>query len=124
VAGGDGVEVELVSPIPDGQVQPAGTHLDGVHAAVLDSEQAAREAKGFEIVLRDKKGVAELTADLCAKTGARRVGFESQIVTHAFHKSLDKALGPDRLVATSDLVEGLRLIKDAEEIKAIKKSSN
>ncbi len=86
------------------------------------SEQAEAEAKGFEIVPRDKKGVTEIVADLCAKLKLRTLGFEAAIVTHAFYLQLEKNVGKAKLKPCYDLVEMLRLKKDSFEIALIKKS--
>src|SRR5438309_245779 len=45
------------------------------------AEQARREAKGFKLILRDKKSVAEIVADLTRSARAKKVGFESSHVT-------------------------------------------
>jgi Xaa-Pro aminopeptidase len=88
------------------------------------SEQAKAQAKGFEIVLRDKKSVLELAGDLSKKMGARKIGFEAAIVTYSFYQGLQKYLGKERIYPTTHLVENLRLIKDDFEIKQLKKSAD
>ena len=88
------------------------------------SEEAEKEAKGFEVILRDSQPVLQLIADLANKIRARRLGFESSVVTHAFFSGLERRLGPDRLKATDGLVEELRLIKDAGEIASLRKSAD
>lgn len=87
------------------------------------SEQAEREAKGFKVILRDKKGVTEIAADLARQMNLKAVGFESHIVTHGFYMGLEKQLGSVNLKATHGLVEQLREIKDAFEAGQIKKSA-
>ncbi len=86
------------------------------------SEQAEKEAKGFEVILRDKRSVSEIVADLVKKEKIKKLGFESQIVTHSFYMSLVKEVGAEHLRPTSGLVENLREIKDDFEIEQIKKS--
>ena len=88
------------------------------------SEQAQSEAAGFKVILRDKKSVAQIVADLADVMKLRSIGFESAIVTHEFHQSLEKALGAQRLKATAGLVEELRLIKEAGEVRLLKKSAD
>lgn len=88
------------------------------------SEQAEREAKGFEVILRDKKGVTEIAADLVKKLSIKHLGFEAAIVTHAFYLALEKNVGKDKLKATYGLTEALREIKDAGEAKLLQKSAD
>jgi len=87
------------------------------------SEQAKKEAKGFEIILRNTQPVSQIAAGLADKMHLKTIGFESSIVTHGFYLGLVKYLGLDRLRATQGLVENLREIKDDDEIKKIKKSA-
>ncbi len=86
------------------------------------SEQARKEAKGFQVILRDKKSVAQMLADLARQMRLKRVGFEAGIITYSFYLSLEKHLGKEKLAVTRGLVESLREIKDAFEIGQIKKS--
>ena len=88
------------------------------------SEQAESEAKGFKVILRDRQSVTEIVAGLCKKHGTRHLGFEAQIVTYAFFKALEKRVGADKMKPTAGLVEELRLIKDAAEIRALRKSAD
>ncbi len=88
------------------------------------SEQAEEEAKGFTVILRDRKSVTEIVADLCKKHGSKNLGFEAQIVTYAFFKALEKRVGAERIKATAGLTEALRITKDAEEIKTLRKSAD
>lgn len=87
------------------------------------SEQAENEARGFKVVLRDKRGVAEIAADLSRKMKLKRVGYESAVVTHDFYLGLAKHFGADKLVPARDLVENLRLIKDASEARLLRRSA-
>jgi Xaa-Pro aminopeptidase len=54
---------------------------------------------------------------------AGRIGFESQHLSHAGHALLAEAAGAVELVATSGVVERLRVIKDADEIEAVRRSA-
>jgi Xaa-Pro aminopeptidase len=54
---------------------------------------------------------------------AARIGFEAAHVSVARHGVLAEAAGGVDLIATSGVVEGLRLIKDDEEIAAIRRAS-
>ena len=88
------------------------------------AEQAKNEAKGFKIILRDKKSVSEIVAHLTQITKAKRVGFESAQVTFSFYKSLEKAVGVDKLKPTHNLVESLRIIKDENEIALLQRTAD
>lgn len=88
------------------------------------SEQAEEEAPDFEIILRDKKGVTDIVADLVNRLHLKSVGFESAIVTHSFYSHLAKKVGADKIKATHGVVERLREIKDRFEIEQIKKSAD
>lgn len=87
------------------------------------SEQAEKEARGFKIILRDKKGVAEIAADLARQMSLKHVGYESAIITHDFYMGLKKRFGRDPIVSTRNLVEDLRLIKDDDEVKLLRRSA-
>ena len=56
--------------------------------------------------------------------GARRIGIEAAHVSVATHQKLAAALGSDyELVPTTDVLETLRLVKDAYELDAIRRSA-
>ena len=56
--------------------------------------------------------------------GATRIGFEGAHVSVALYEKLVAAFGPElELVATADIVEELRLVKDASELEAIRRSA-
>ncbi len=88
------------------------------------SEQAKSEAKGFKILLRDKKSVAEIAADLAKSTKAKKVGFEAAQATFSFYQTLAKALGAGNLTPTANLVESLRILKDEGEIALLRKTAD
>jgi len=88
------------------------------------SEQAQKEAKGFKVILRDKRGVPEIVADIAKTRGLRAIGFESHIVTHSLYMGLSRQLGSERLRPTRGLVEELRQIKDAFEVAQVQRSAN
>lgn len=54
----------------------------------------------------------------------RAVGFESQVLTHAQFRLLRRALGGCALVATTDLVEEIALVKDREELALIARAAS
>lgn len=87
------------------------------------AEQARAEAKGFKVILRDTRSVAQIVADLRRKHGWSTVAFEADTVTHFFYLGLERQMGRERLRPTRNLVEGLRLKKDAGEIEKLRRSA-
>lgn len=83
------------------------------------TEQAKAECPGFEIVLLPTSAPEEITAVL-QRANAPKIGFESDHLTFRMHEVYREKL-PDaiELVATSKIVDDLRLTKDAEEIARI-----
>jgi len=86
-------------------------------------EQARKEAKGFEVVLRDRQSVTQIVADYAKKWNVKKLGFEAPIVTYSFFAALAKRVGKDRVVPTAHLVEQLRIIKEPEEVSLLRKSA-
>lgn len=86
-------------------------------------EQARKEIKGFEIIVRNGHSVLELVNLLTSKTKCRRIGFEAQHLPYAFYSQLSKGLtAAKRLVGVSRSVESLRMIKDRNELKRLRES--
>lgn len=85
-------------------------------------EQAERKAPGFRLleVERGDEGVAKALSGSLKEVGAKRVGFEAEHLTFARYQKWASLSA--ELVATSGLVEGIRAIKDQEEIEAIRKA--
>lgn len=87
--------------------------------------QARMEAPDFEIY-RLKDSLASSLPEVLTMLGTERLGFESVRISHlqfqTFQEELSKAALSVSLVPAIDLVEEIRMIKDAEEITAIKES--
>ena len=84
--------------------------------------QASREVPGWEIVIVPQGSVlAEVAGEHLERLGSRRVGFEAGNLTVSGYEASKKAV-PDgmELIGRGGLVEGVRAIKDADEIKAIR----
>ncbi len=86
--------------------------------------QAEREAPLFEVVTY-KKGMEKEAPFILEKLGANRLGFESVRLSCLQHGKLRKALDESsvahvELVPSEDLIETLRIVKEEEEIQAIK----
>jgi Xaa-Pro aminopeptidase len=92
------------------------------------TQQARDQSPDFEVVQvsRGWDWLMEALKD----SGVQRLGFESENITVASYNSLtktwkgEKSLSGTTLVATSGLVEKLRVIKDAEEVTLLQKAIN
>jgi Xaa-Pro aminopeptidase len=112
--------------------ESAGALIIGHEALILATDsryeiQARKEASGYDIVCYQKGLAAELPS-IFNKLKPTRVGFESRRISHdqffKLKKELDTVNPSPGLVPVPDMVDGLRLIKDESEIKAIKEAIN
>jgi Xaa-Pro aminopeptidase len=87
--------------------------------------QAALEAPEFEIYCY-ANGLSQALPEIGKALHAERVGFESVKLSYLqfqeFGRELKKQASPVSLVPTKDLVEELRITKDAKELAAIRQS--
>lgn len=88
-------------------------------------DQAIKQAPDFKIVLADGELMGNIT-DLISGIAINKLGFESKSLTHSTYQllvetiiSLDKSID---LVATENIVEYLRSVKDNNELTNIKKA--
>jgi Xaa-Pro aminopeptidase len=90
------------------------------------TEQAVREAPDFEI-LRIANSISDWFPGLIAEMGVSRVGFEAADVSFQFYRLLEDALKKKKttvtLVPLDGIVEAVRAVKSAAEIRLIEKSS-
>lgn len=87
-------------------------------------QQSANEVGGFErVVLPPGSIMADAAADVLKKLGVGRAGFEASHLSFSAYEAMVKAVG-DRVTLTprADLVEKVRLVKDADEIAAIRRA--
>ncbi|HVO83881.1 MAG TPA: Xaa-Pro peptidase family protein [Syntrophobacteria bacterium] len=88
-------------------------------------EQAEKEAPGFRIVIY-KETLTSALPEIFASLRTRNLGVESHHLTHDRFVRIEEALKRWRsegaLVPTLNLVEGLRMIKEPEEIVAMRRS--
>ena len=91
------------------------------------TEQAGSQAPDYQVI-QVKGGGWGWLVELLKAGGVRRLGFESQHMTVAAYQSLldalkeDPGLGKTSLVPTSGLTEGLRIIKDQQELVLLQKA--
>jgi Xaa-Pro aminopeptidase len=65
----------------------------------------------------------EVTAELIGKAKLTRLGFEADSLTVGMLAKLEKPLEKTAFVPTSGLVESLRVVKDKEEVEAIRRAA-
>ncbi|MFH0809520.1 MAG: Xaa-Pro peptidase family protein [Pseudomonadota bacterium] len=107
--------------------ESSGALIISAQEAILATDaryglQARVQAKGFEVFLYPR-GLVKSFRELIERTQCRRVGVESEAVSHRLYEKLAAEL-PDgvEMVAVADAVEPLRAVKDEEEIAAIRDS--
>ena len=90
------------------------------------TEQAQSEAPDFEIQ-RISRSLKDWLPGLVSDLGIRQMGFEGGDVTYSFHHLLRGALrkvqSTIKLISVDGLVEGIRVVKEPEEIEFISKSA-
>ena len=84
--------------------------------------EAARKQVPFVEVIQPGKDAKKSFRDVLRKLGARRLGYESANVTCLRYAQLQDYVSGKRLRARADIVEKLRMIKDDEEIRTIRKA--
>jgi Xaa-Pro aminopeptidase len=99
-------------------VTPREAHFvtDGRYA-----QQSKGEIKGFRRTIT----VASLLEGTVRKqllNGCRRVGFESHHLSFAQYRALKRALPGVSFVPTSEVIEKIALVKDPDEIRAMRKA--
>lgn len=84
------------------------------------TEQAGKQAAGFEIV-KNSGPIFEEVASLVDKDGLQNLGFEENFVSFAEYSVLEEIISAE-LVPVNGMMEGLREVKDDEEIVLIQKA--
>ncbi|MED1953561.1 M24 family metallopeptidase [Brevibacillus centrosporus] len=119
--------------VTNGQNRRYLTNFTGTYGVVLISQdqaklltdfrytaQAQAQAADFEIVfLAAKESVYSEVARIAEEMGITRLGFEEDNLTYSLHRKYAEAVKGE-LVATSGVIEGLRMIKTAEELGKIR----
>jgi Xaa-Pro aminopeptidase len=102
--------------------------LIGPHRLLMISDsrfetQLAEECPGLETAIRTSKTLQiDFLVQVLSKQKLARLGFEADHTTVATHEELKSKLSTVELVAQSGVVETLRMVKDAEEINAIRRA--
>jgi Xaa-Pro aminopeptidase len=85
------------------------------------TEQATQEVKGAKVKIVKKSALAAAAEWLQKHPRLTRIGIEAARMTVAERDSLAKAIGKRaKIIATPPIIEPLRMIKNAEEITAIR----
>lgn len=85
-------------------------------------EQATHQAPHFEIV-RQTGNINQVVATKLDELGCTRLGFERDYVTVALFDSLKANLPGVELIPTSQMIEELRQVKDADERSLMQKAT-
>ncbi len=86
--------------------------------------QAGRELVpelGISVVVRQGK-IAPIVAEQIQKRNLKRMGFETAHLIHMWWRVIDKSLPETELVAVQKLVEPLRLVKDEDELRILRRA--
>ena len=100
--------------------------LDDQKAILLSDSryetQLANECPGLDVAIRDAGSTQlQLVADVCQKSKAKSLAFESDHITHHFYNQICNDLSVE-LIAATGWVQELRMIKDRTELELIKNS--
>jgi len=85
-------------------------------------EQAREQAPDFAIV-RHERDILECVGEQVQKMNIKRLAFEQDDVTFAVYQKLSVLLEGVELVPVQGIIEELRLVKTAEEIKVLKEAA-
>jgi len=106
----------------------SGAALVGTGRAVLVTDfryidQAEAECPGWEIV-RQGPVMADTVAEVLTGLGEEGIGFEREQATFAWYEDLATRLKGFELIPVSGLVEGIRAVKDEDEIALIRQAAS
>jgi Xaa-Pro aminopeptidase/Xaa-Pro dipeptidase len=86
-------------------------------------EEARKNLKGSAALRKIEGSVFDAIAQACLDLKARRVGFEERILTVSGYKKIKRGLKRRaHLIPADGLVEGLRQVKEPQELDKIKKA--
>lgn len=85
--------------------------------------QAADQATGFQIVEYASSPLEDIKS-LLKKHGLNKVGFEQNQITYAQFKQWEGVMSGIELVPTSDLVEQIRMVKEADELQILQEAAD
>jgi Xaa-Pro aminopeptidase len=83
--------------------------------------QAPAQAQYYEVIDHGPKAI-ESVKEIVTKQAIKQLGFEQNEVTFGLYQSYASVLNPIELVPTDQLVEKLRMYKDASELQIIQEA--
>lgn len=86
------------------------------------TEQAKKQAPSFAVEELAIGGFAPSVAELCRKHGVTGLGFEDDILAFTQYQKFAETLASTKMVPVADLCVKIRAIKDAGEIKLLRKA--
>lgn len=90
------------------------------------SEQALKEAQGFEVIVRDRQNVTlgQQLNQILTDIDCQQVAFEQDYISFAMFEDISQALISTKMQGISGWVEQQRIIKDDSEIENIKAAAS
>jgi len=88
------------------------------------TEQSRHEVPDLDRVTYKSSGWADALLEACTSLGIGKLGFESRQLSVKSWRDLSAELDAIELVTTEDLVEGLRWVKEPEEIGSIERAQD
>lgn len=85
------------------------------------TEQARQQVKDYEIV-QYKNSFADFLGKMTKELNIKKLGFEEDVLSYSTYNSY-KAKVEAEMIALDGMVEGLRIIKDKEELQCIKEAA-
>jgi len=86
-------------------------------------EEAARPLKGIAEIKQTNGSVFKIVAKSCLKLGLEKIAFEERILPFAEYKKLTEGLRKRaKLIPAHSLIEGLRQVKETQEVEKMKKA--
>lgn len=85
-------------------------------------EQVSQQVSGFELFDNSAKGLDKVLTELKSSLNITKLAFEGAHLPFSSYNILNNHFKNENLLATSELVEELRMIKEPEEIEIIKKA--
>ncbi|OEF95556.1 Xaa-Pro dipeptidase [Vulcanibacillus modesticaldus] len=85
-------------------------------------QQAKTQAPSFEIV-QHSGSIVDAVKEQLINFEVHNLGFEKDDVTYSLFKKFEESFSGVKLVPLSQVIESLRIVKDEEEIKLIKKAT-
>ncbi|MGB7606088.1 MAG: Xaa-Pro peptidase family protein [Lutisporaceae bacterium] len=86
-------------------------------------DQAHKQCKGFEVIIHSNSLIDEIKKSVQVNK-VNRIGIEDNFMTVAMYENLKSNLQGVEVAPLKDILEAIRMIKDADEIEAIEKAAN